>query len=466
MPTQVRFEVVSAAVAVSLSLCACGGGGEASTGDAATNATDGGFVLFDGALPADAPPIAIGDLCPLFTQDLCMFLMQCSNAAYKDMDQCLAENTCYGYAQLKQAAAEGAVLYDPEKVGACNEVFRGNPCGFGAQFLFTPDIFEVLGVCSGALTPQLDQGQSCSSSGECKSVLFCKKQGNLCPGTCTAYATTGQPCAQNGFVPDAGSGQCANDLVCNSKEKCQPFGSVGSPCAMDSDCGPVIICLDDPSCQNLNLWCDVSKGTCATGVSVGSPCGAGPAGNTQCAPDLWCQPFVDAGTEFVSATMPGTCVAPGGAGAPCDIFGGCQQGLHCVKPTPFTALGQCAGPSGVGTPCTFGTDCATGLACLESDGGMACAPPSGLGGPCTGQDGQCATGLVCSSTKCLTARYPGDPCDDTTSTCVLSACKAGTCVNYANVGAPCAVNADCATNACIGGTCADTSVCSNPGDAG
>jgi hypothetical protein len=79
-------------------------------------------------------------------------------------------------------------------------------------------------VCAGALTPQLNQGQSCLSSGECESGLFCQKQGDVCPGTCTAYLAAGQPCAPDGCVQDAGSGQCANDLICNSKDECQPFG--------------------------------------------------------------------------------------------------------------------------------------------------------------------------------------------------------------------------------------------------
>ncbi|MGO9836579.1 MAG: hypothetical protein ACLP1X_20465 [Polyangiaceae bacterium] len=41
------------------------------------------------------------------------------------------------------------------------------------------------------------------------------------------------------------------------------------------------------------------------------------------------------------------------------------------------------------------------------------------------------------------------------------------CQPYGSVGSACSTNNDCCTtNACIGGTCADTSVCANPGDAG
>jgi hypothetical protein len=435
---------------------------------------DGGFVPFDGALPADAAPIAIGDLCPLFTSDLCTYLMQCAHAGYKDTTQCLGENTCYGYTQLKEAAEAGAVLYDPEKVGACDEAFRNNPCGFGASFLFTPDIFEVLGVCTGALTPKLTTGQSCLSSGECQSG-FCQKQGATCPGVCADFAIAGQPCSNGAFVPDAGSGQCGKNLICNSKNVCQPYGSVGSSCATDGDCGPTI--------NNQHLWCDTSTGKCAAGVDAGAPCGVG---RYTCAPGLWCRPFVDAGTDFLFYNGPGSCVALGAAGSPCDVYEGCQQGLHCVYPTSTLApLGQCSPPSSVGSPCSIGSDCATGLACIDGDGGgSVCATPSGVGGPCNGATGptqactssaatactsgttaQCATGLACSGTKCLNPRYAGDLCD-ATSICVFGTCVRGTCVNLGNVGAGCTNDSDCSTNACIGGKCADTSVCSNPGDGG
>jgi hypothetical protein len=62
-------------------------------------------------------PIALQDLCPVFTEDLCTSLMKCDGVSYCDMQQCIAENDCYGLPQLTKAAADGAVLYDASKVG-------------------------------------------------------------------------------------------------------------------------------------------------------------------------------------------------------------------------------------------------------------------------------------------------------------------------------------------------------------
>jgi hypothetical protein len=395
-----------------------------------------------GSGPTGAP-IPLQDLCPVFTQDLCTYLIQCVGAPYCDMSQCLAENTCYGLPQLTEAASAGAVIYDPGKVGDCDARFRSDPCHF-ATFLFVPDIFEVLAFCPGTITPELGAGEACVSSGECTSGLFCLKPVSRdCPGVCTALAKAGESCA--------GGVQCETNLLCDDSNVCKPFASAGTPCATAQDCGPIVVCLDDPSCTNPNLWCDTTSGTCKPGVTEGEACSATPAGQTLCAEGLWC-------TEAF-LTKQGTCRALGGAGAPCNPLGGCQQGLHCdgyqiASDTP----GQCASPAGLGGACSLATDCMSGLTC---DNG-ACSQLLGVGGAC-GSDSDCQKGLTCSAGRCLKALCPGAACTDPDATCVLSLCKNGTCQNHAQVGQPCTTGTDCTTGSCLGGTCADTSVCANPG---
>jgi hypothetical protein len=393
---------------------------------------DGGF--------ADAAPIPLGDLCPLFTQDLCTYLMQCLHAPYCDMNHCLAENTCYGLPELTKAAQAGAVLYDPSKVGACDARFRAAPCDFGF-FLFTPDIFEVLSYCPGTLTPQLKQGDACDSSGECAAGLYCSKQGNRCPGTCTAYATSGQSCA--GTVQCDANSMCVNNV-------CEPNGSSGSPCKTDTDCGPIIICIGGP-CNDLNLWCDKTSQTCKPGVAPGAACGVTPTGNVQCEMDAWCDAFPGG---------QGMCRSSGGAGAPCSDAGGCQKGLHCVGYKPFApgaTLGTCSPPAPAGGSCTFDTDCASGLVCPSN----VCSQPVAAGGMCN-KDSDCQKGLICPSHTCVGRLCPGDACADAGPVCSLSVCKNGQCADHVKVGAPCATGTDCTTGACISGLCADTSVCANP----
>jgi len=397
----------------------------------------------DGGAPA--PPIPLADLCPVFTDDLCIYLMQCNGAAYKDMDHCRAELDCFGLPDLMMSAAQGGVIYDPSQVGACHARFLDDPCHFGF-FLFTPDIFEVLTYCPGTITPERKQGDACVSSGECTQGLYCRKMSSTCPGVCTAYAKAGDPC------PTADI-QCAPKTICGSNDVCRPYASAGDSCATAADCGPSIICINDPTCVNDNLWCDVPAGVCKKGGGVGAACGPvmGNVGDqAYCASGLWCDDvFID---------TVGTCRAnDGGQDSPCNDNGGCQKGLHCAGYVALgtgATLGKCAPPAPSGGACRSASDCQTGLRCIAS----ACAAPGGLGAACSA-DADCQKGFTCPNLKCLNARYPGDACGDADSSCVLSLCKNGTCVDHAKVGQPCAADGDCAAGACVGGTCADTSVC-------
>jgi hypothetical protein len=323
-----------------------------------------------------------------------------------------------------------------------NAKFLSDPCNF-ALFLTVPDIYEVLSLCPGALTPKVTPGGSCDSTGECAQG-YCNKPGGLCPGTCTAYAQAGQSCA-NGA-------QCDPKLQCK-QGTCAPYGKVGDPCQTANDCPLNVICLADATCQPSTFFCDPVTSTCKAGVGEGAMCGAAPnasptAGQILCAAGLWC--------NQVAFTAQGTCQQEGGVGAPCNFSGGCNQGLHCVGDVSFNPgakLGTCASSASQGGACTTAADCQKGLQCANG----ACAPPSDKGGPC-GMMSDCKAGLTCSGGTCVTAGYPGDPCGVGT-VCVLSRCASGKCVDHAKVGQACTANTDCTTNACVHGTCADTSVC-------
>jgi hypothetical protein len=395
----------------------------------------------------DAAPVPLGSLCALFTHDLCIYLMQCNQAPYRDLAHCEAELDCYGLPQLQAAAAEGGVIYDPAKVGVCNARFQANPCGFGF-FLFTPDIFKVLAYCPGTITPRLEAGAPCVSA-ECVPGLYCEKDAGRCPGTCNPYATVGASCA--------GSVQCDPSLQCTSgfgtsSEVCEFPAEAGSPCT--SGCGSTENCPADPqNCPVQNLWCDSTSHTCKPGVGEGAPCGPQPDGGPTgaCASNLFCdQVFLD---------KPGICRKASDAGGPCNQIG-CSAGLHCAGYVSLGAdagLGRCVGPSADGGPCNSPSDCVGGAYC----GNGACGGGLAFGATCS-QDTDCQSGLTCASRTCAHAAYPGDPCDGTSTVCVLSLCKNGTCVDHAKVGQPCTMNTDCATGTCYQGTCADTSVCPVP----
>jgi hypothetical protein len=388
----------------------------------------------------------------VFTQDLCIYLMQCNHARYRDLDHCKAELDCYGLPQLQAAAADGGVVYDPAQVGACNARFLADPCNF-AFFLFAPDIFEVLAYCPGTITPQLGPGAPCVSSGECVQGLYCKKPSG-CPGTCTPFSKAGESCAD--------SARCDPQLECTSlssgplTEACAPRKKEGDTCSGFS-CGGTENCPADPTlCSNPNLWCDPTSKTCKPGSGEGQPCGAPQDAGTStediaCASNLWCDQL------FVG--KPGICRTAGGEGAPCNDLG-CSQGLHCTGYVPLGAgatLGHCVGLSPAGGPCGSSTDCQGGAYC----GNGTCGGGKPFGATCQ-QDAECQANLTCHAGTCAHAVYPGDPCDDTSTVCVLSLCRNGTCVDHAKVGQPCAANADCASGTCYQSKCADTSVCPVP----
>lgn len=389
----------------------------------------------------NAPPVKLGDLCPLFTRDLCVYLMQCEGARYEDATHCERELSCFGLPQLTAAAERGAVDYDPSQVGACHARFEASPCTFGA-FIFTPDIYDVLQYCPGAVVPKGQLGEPCAADGECGEGSYCHKGATAqCPGACRAPAAAGQSCADGG--------RCAEGLSCD-QNVCAPKQQAGSPCEFACEYG--LSCPKGEICPG-NIWCN-EQGLCETGRLEGEACGvmgeAGPGrANAQCAIHLWCDS---------SENGTGVCRKPSAEGGPCRVaFSACEDGLHCVGASAdgAGARGTCQPPSPAGVDCEGDDDCQSGLACVLEK----CAVPGAVGATCSG-NGDCATALVCVEQKCASARYPGDPCDGTR--CTLSRCVNGTCEYHAKVGEPCAGPTDCATSECVNGLCYDDSVCSAP----
>jgi hypothetical protein len=74
----------------------------------------------------------------------------------------------------------------------------------------------------------------------------------------------------------------------------------------------------------------------------------------------------------------------------------------------------------------------------------------------------CAAGLICEGTTCISARYPGASCNATDQPCTLSRCVNGTCQDHLKVGQACVSFDDCATSECVNGFCYDSSVCIAP----
>ena len=423
-------------------------GGETSSpegGSAGSAVTGGGSSVSSAGSSSTAAPIAVQDLCPVFTSDLCSYLIQCNQARYRDLSHCKQELDCFGMKELLDSSAKGRVHYDATKVGACHERFIASPCTFGF-FLFTPDIFEVLAFCPGTLTPNQTEGGECVSDGECKDNLYCYKGANYqCPGVCKKRGQSGDSCANNA--------RCDTAFTCGTGNICVPKPKAGDSCV--NGCSYSVTCVGTDPCPG-NIWCDESSQTCQSGRLAGEACGYFVTGSTSyradCAINLWCNGL---------GSTQGTCQRLSNEGGTCvSSRTSCTKGLHCVGAVEYgtgSKLGTCTGPAAIGSTCSQDADCQSGLVCNAS----VCANP-GLSGIKCDSDSDCANGLICASNACVVARYPGDTCNTTNQPCVYSRCVNGACQVHAHVGEACTVNADCATSQCVNSICYDSSVCNTP----
>jgi hypothetical protein len=121
----------------------------------------------------------------------------------------------------------------------------------------------------------------------------------------------------------------------------------------------------------------------------------------------------------------------GQAGAACATRTVCQTHLVCTG-------GVCAHPARLGAPCAATDACLAGLVC---DSGV-CRTPAG--GKCSANSA-CVAGSVCRGGVCTGRGVHKQVCDEHADcaehfTCVAKICRA-------QVGAPCAANAECPTGA-------------------
>lgn len=408
-----------------------GGGASSAPSDSGGRSSSGDF--------ANAPPIELEDLCPLYTQDLCIYLQECNDAPYRDQEHCEQELQCFGLPQLEDSAENGRVLYDPKAVGSCHARFIDDPCGF-AFFFFTPDIYEVLAECEGTLTPQQESGEECLSDGECVSG-YCNKEGRMCPGSCDSFAQEGESCAKR---------RCASELDCENGT-CRAAIPIGEPCSESGDCYASSSLRIGGELVEGSRVCDLRTNTCIASPVLGEACGLIDSGK-----ETQFFAFCDVGwcNDDFAEQPTGTCQPDGGLG---DTCGDCEEGLACIKGDIFDALGTCQEPGSEGTLCFGSSDCSDGLRCSEEG---VCASLLREGADCRFDD-DCASDICGAEGSCIRAAYPGDACG-AEAECVFANCREGVCVRRLRVGESCVEDADCATSECVDGTCYDDSVCARP----
>ncbi|XP_043229155.1 multiple epidermal growth factor-like domains protein 11 [Amphibalanus amphitrite] len=315
--------------------------------------------------------------------------------------------------------------------GKCAECSQWKPCAAGQ--------FCDHGHCK---SPG-KTGDSCWLSFQCQSHICwqglcadcahhsdCRNAGEFCEkGQCKSLLGYGEKCSENSQcasrICDSITGQCVdcrNSLTCPDNSfcstgfKCVRKGMFKDACTSDSQClsrrcGPKNTCVQCNRLQDCNSsthFCDISlDGACTPLKRVGQICDA----NEQCLAPLTCSPSTN------------KCVQ-------CQINSQCMDSQRCDN-----TLGMCVAKSILGDSCVGDSDCQSGVCgivsnqCVQCRAGVVgscpatsfctvdgtCVPTSvPLNGACpSGQNEQCAVGLVCTNLVCRSPTSVIDPSQTT-----------------------------------------------------
>jgi hypothetical protein len=439
-----------ARLALALAVLTAGCGGRSARGTSSTStggSPGGGATAGAGATGNEATAGAGGSddaapfagLCDEYRYDLCTLFMTCGSEVFHDRADCMKLVDCYGVDALLRARADGHVLVNTDAVRECFASFEAEPCAGTGRLLSSGefDIFQFLAACPHAVIPQQGQGDACNTDAECETRYRCVTE--TCPGVCQPRFQLGEACSVE-------HQQCSI-----------PYGAcLDGTCHIPVDFGQT--CADDLDCKR-DLLCDPVSQRCSEPPSrpgLGQAC-VNDFNGTK--PALLCQDglFCDDGGRIEQG---GVCSAPLGEGAPCTYLS-CRDGLYCMW---FDGQQVCHGLSPEGALCDPSSrSCETGLICLTTldDPNVAtCVRQFGLGHACN-QSGQCGPDLVCSYGVCVSAAYPGDPCDpQAPQVCQHSICNGeGLCVPLGHVGDPCFLPGHCALLDCTNGVCTDATTC-------
>lgn len=402
----------------------------------------------------------------------------------------------------------------PGQLGSCVPVSPGasDPDSCAAPKTCEGPVSEPLSCLSPNGAACAPPGEVCKS-GNCVDGFCCE---STCTEACKSCGVPGSE-GYCSLVPfgEADPGKCQNGgRYCDGIGQCKLGG--GKPCATSADCLNDN-CVDGWCCDALcNGTCQTcaDTGICHD-VPSGAPddtCGAGMLcnGGGLClkGPGLAC----GAGSECLSgACADGVCcdAACTDECEACDANGHCNAVTNdsdpdtCAAPRTCNASGVCESPNGV--PCVSGGECASGICvddvcCNEVCVGdcVACDLPGSVGtcsnmppgtidtcptsttcdgyGHCWKADGEtCSKAFDCQSGFCTDGVCCEAECKGPCETCNLAQseglcepvpyeetddmCPVGLCDGLRqcklDVGASCAVNADCLLGFCVDGFCCD-----------
>jgi hypothetical protein len=216
---------------------------------------------------------------------------------------------------LTTTLRDGAVRIDARAVDRCVEdaVEQLDGCDWVSPLPPAPPP-----SCRGILAGQLDAGQRCRSTLECREGLICRGVRPSTAGVCGPPSAVGETCsaAVDTLVTytrqPSDDPQHRNCLGFCLRGQCSTLAAIGEPCLSNQQCGPGAHC---------------AAGRCASGPppTIGQPCE-----RTIC--------------EGGSACVDGTCTALKPSGEPCTSPFECQGACIRAAGAPTGTCGmQCTG---------------------------------------------------------------------------------------------------------------------------
>jgi hypothetical protein len=232
--------------------------------------------------------------------------------------------------QLQAAVDAGRVKFNSEEAAKCLDHMKTIDCSAG---LF-PSEEDQIEACERSTEGQVEAGDDCSISAECKS--------DRCMGI--EYDDNGEV-TQMGTCGGGGPGQS-----CEWSDECDE----GNYCEREFD----------PETGE-------SEGTCRAIGQQGDSC----SGQDGCSDGLYCHQEYDPQTGEPS----GTCEVKGDVGDSCSS-GGCTDDAFC-EIDPGESSGTCAAKKSLGEPCQW-DQCAEGSYC-DSDDTQTCKAHKDVGEACS-----------------------------------------------------------------------------------
>lgn len=147
--------------------------------------------------------------------------------------QTLGLITAYSLVSVHNSVIEGKLVLDAEKLGACLAAYETGSCEEVSK--------SPLFTCDEATAGQLEDGETCATSAECKSHHCKEADGNgkcVTPpelgASCSGLCADGAYCAAGKCVEQKSPGAvCIEDVECAEGTRC--YGSAGKTCKVICD---------------------------------------------------------------------------------------------------------------------------------------------------------------------------------------------------------------------------------------